>query len=97
MLLAHTLTVCDGDVDLMIERASFMTWFEEWFIFYEFVWKKTATNLKGLMATFSTKRHRTITAIVNAKLHSVLAARTRWSKFAQRVNTRCPLGPEVSK
>ena len=40
-LLAYTIIVCNGDHNLMTYRSTDLTWFEEWFFFYELLWGRT--------------------------------------------------------
>jgi hypothetical protein len=40
MLLRFLLIVCDGDIELLVSRETTLTWFEEWFLYLEFVWGK---------------------------------------------------------
>ena len=47
LLLCYAAIVCNGDVTKMIETTSTLTWFEEWFHFFEMVWWKTLTRWVG--------------------------------------------------
>ena len=37
LLLSFTLLVCNGDIGMMTKRVSELTWYEEWFLYYEYI------------------------------------------------------------
>jgi len=43
-LLAYVIVVCNGDFDRIRKKRTSLTWFEEWFLYFE--WKYHATNLR---------------------------------------------------
>ena len=46
MLLRFSLIVCNGDLDLMAATTSIsLTWFEEWFLYFEFTWGRRTLRL----------------------------------------------------
>ena len=40
-LLSYTAIISDGDVTNMGTTVSTLTWFEEWFLYFEMIWGKT--------------------------------------------------------
>ena len=83
-LISFVLIVCNGDWDVLTRTASgIMTWYEEWFFYFEFCWGRTLTrwedaaseknyglNIEYLMYVF------------DEKVNLVLRARSSWSKYA---------------
>ena len=44
-MLAFIILVCNGDWDRMTESVTgIMTWFEEWYFYFEFMWGRTMTT-----------------------------------------------------
>ena len=44
MMLAYIFVVCGGEVDLIRQRCSSLTWYEEWFFHFEWKWGRTLTR-----------------------------------------------------
>ncbi len=40
-LLLYIFVVCNGDISLIMKQESSLTWFEEWFMHYEYKWGRT--------------------------------------------------------
>ena len=38
LLLCYIAVVCDGNILMMVEMTTCLTWFEEWFFFFEMLW-----------------------------------------------------------
>ena len=38
------IIICDGDLDLMAERCTTLTWFEEWLLYFTVVWGRSCTR-----------------------------------------------------
>ena len=43
-LMAYIIIVCNGDHDAMIYKKAKLTWLEEWFFFFEYLWGRTITR-----------------------------------------------------
>jgi hypothetical protein len=41
LLLCYVIIVCNGNLSLMMETSTSLTWFEEWFFFFEMLWGRT--------------------------------------------------------
>ncbi len=81
LLLSFILLVCNGDIEFMTRRVSELTWYEEWFMYFEFVWTRSITNIKTAMAAFGIKDHKIAKRVINSKLRLVLHARKQWPKY----------------
>jgi hypothetical protein len=44
LLLCYIAIVCNGNVADMMEKQSPLCWFEEWFLYFEWVWEKSLTR-----------------------------------------------------
>lgn len=51
-LLAYVFIVCNGDFDTIVERRSVLTWFEAWFMHFEFKWGRTMPRMQDVVATY---------------------------------------------
>ena len=82
LLLSFTLLVCNGDIDMMTKRVSELTWYEEWFQYYEYIWGRSITNRATSMAAFGIKNQKIVRRVIMSKLRMVLHARKMWPKYA---------------
>ena len=87
-MLSYVLTVCNGDVSIATKRVSTLTWYEEWFLYLEFVWGKSIPTVSAALAAFDVKKESIIKRVVDAKLALVLAARYSWPMYAQWLRTK---------
>ena len=44
VLLCFVFVLCEGDIELMLKRFTPLTWLEEWFFYFEFVWHRTVSS-----------------------------------------------------
>jgi hypothetical protein len=58
-----------------------MTWFEDWFLYFQCEWGRESTALT-LLKDFFKMAKSTIRRILWHKLNAVLEARRRWPRFA---------------
>jgi hypothetical protein len=42
-LLSFVVVLCDGDLVQMMEKETSMTWFEEWFLYFQWEWGREST------------------------------------------------------
>jgi hypothetical protein len=80
-LLSFVVVVCNGDVVQMMKKESSMTWFEEWFLFFQWERGHKSTPLTLLQDYFKMSKS-TICRVLWHKLNAVLEARKRWPRFA---------------
>jgi hypothetical protein len=79
-LLSFTTIVCNGDLELMTTTSSRMTWFEEWFLYYEMVWKRSVRHWIGLEMKYKKGDH-TLRHVFKNKLALILKCRASWPKY----------------
>ena len=65
-LLYCIFVVWDGDVALMLKRVSSLTWFEEWFMHFEYKWGRTLIRYWDATKVYGPKRG-TLIKIVASK------------------------------
>ena len=44
MLIAYIIIVCGGRIDLISQRCTSLTWYEEWFFHFEWKWRRSLTR-----------------------------------------------------
>ena len=52
IMLAYIVVICNGDSEKMFSSKSRLTWFEEWFLYFEALWGRTWTRWEDLMKIF---------------------------------------------
>ena len=55
-LLTFVIIVSNGDIDKMTTKISRLTWFEEWFVFFELMHAKTLNSFMPVAAIFKIKK-----------------------------------------
>ena len=63
------------------KRVSELTWYEEWFLYYEYIWGRSITNRTTSMAAFGIKNPKIVRRVIMSKLRMVLHARKMWPKY----------------
>ena len=48
-MLGYIITVCNGDEELVQKRCSVLTWFEEWYVYFEMMWGRTLIRYVNLV------------------------------------------------
>mmetsp|Transcript_2837 Transcript_2837/g.5151 ORF Transcript_2837/g.5151 Transcript_2837/m.5151 type:complete len:263 (-) Transcript_2837:324-1112(-) len=84
-LLTYLFIVCDGDVELLQQRNSSLTWFEEWFMHFEYKWGRTLTRLWDVEKLYGPNRH-IIGKVTCAKYSIERQAMQRWPVYASTAN-----------
>ena len=77
MLLALLAIVCNGHFNMITKHVSALTWFEEWLLYFEFVWGRSLTRLCDATSTYKISR-RDVTCILKQKLNIIVKARESW-------------------
>ena len=95
LLLSFTLLVCNGDIDMMTKRVSELTWYEEWFLYYEYIWGRSITNRTTSMAAFGIKDPKIVRRVIMSKLRMVLHARKMWPKYVNMKEDEIVLGRKL--
>jgi hypothetical protein len=82
-LIAYVITICNADFDRIQKRTSSLTWFEEWFLFFEWSYGHTCVRQCDLAAVWGLEENRyTINKIIDCKLALEMAAMQSWPRFA---------------
>ena len=81
-MLKYIMIVCNGDFDTLTTTATNLTWYEEWFLFFEMMWGKSHTRVEDLVDLFRLEKNDTFYHIIKHKLDLVLACRTSWPTYA---------------
>jgi len=81
ILLAFVVILCDGSIATMTEKVTNLTWFEEWIVYFEWVWGRETLNLESIANKYGASR-RTIVCILDKKLTMGVAVMQRWPRFA---------------
>ena len=62
-----------------------MTWYEEWFLYFEFVYGKTVHTVEAAMAAYGMKGDKAVNKVIDTKLDMILRARQQWPKYASLI------------
>eukprot|EP00984_Skeletonema_dohrnii_P019779 scaffold9516_cov128-Skeletonema_dohrnii-CCMP3373.AAC.1 len=81
-MLSYIIVACDGDINIIKQRQTSLTWYEEWFMMFEYVWNRTLTRLEDVQKTFSDLRLEDVLRVVDAKLDICSTSRDSWPMFA---------------
>mmetsp|Transcript_12290 Transcript_12290/g.35170 ORF Transcript_12290/g.35170 Transcript_12290/m.35170 type:complete len:1472 (+) Transcript_12290:520-4935(+) len=79
-MLAYVAVVCNGDADEMTKTVTKMTWFEEWFCYFEVASGAATTRLRDAGKKYGSKKK--VKTIYRSKIAKVLQARRRWPTYA---------------
>ena len=80
-LLLYIFIVCNGDSISIKHRSSSLTWYEEWFMYFEHQWGRTTTRFEDICAVFGVHL-REGTAILDQKSDAEFAACQSWPLYA---------------
>ena len=76
-MLQYIVIVCNGDLKKMKQTTTTMTWYEEWFAYFERTWGHSVRREEDLQAAFNIDRRR-LRSIFDAKLEMELTFRRSW-------------------
>ena len=80
-LVAFILVVCNGSINSALQTSTELTWFEEWFVYFQWIWCRENTTEESLANKFGVCR-KTLGKVLESKWQIILAARNRWPTFA---------------
>lgn len=81
MLLGFTVIACNGDIyDLVTTKTNHLTWFEEWYLFYENLWMRSASRTVDYAEKYNISTS-TRDIIINNKLDKILTVRNSWDTY----------------
>ena len=75
------MVVCNHDIDAVMRKELYLTWMEEWMVYFQWIWGRETTTLKPLARQFKTSR-RVVSRVLEKKRQKVLAALWLWPRFA---------------
>ncbi|HSN65142.1 MAG TPA: hypothetical protein VLS94_00795 [Fusibacter sp.] len=81
MLLQYIVVVSNGSVDAMLSTNTSMSWFEEWYFFFEVIWGKTITRWTDAERIYKVSKKRLLNVVFTTKLAAVKEAVSRWPRF----------------
>jgi hypothetical protein len=97
-LLSFVVVMRNGDLARMMEKDSFLTWFEEWFLYFQWEWRRESTTFPLLKDFFKTST-RTIRRVLRQKLNILYWKQESDDQDSQRwtrTSLWCPRGGWVS-
>ena len=65
----------------MTKKGSWLTWYEEWFCYFEFLYGRTVTNLRSVAIVYKSNR-KTIAKVIRSKIDLIKNIREKWPKYA---------------
>ena len=71
---------CNGDMDLIMEKCTILSWYEAWFIHFEFKWRRTLSRIIDITKA-SGPNERDIKRDIDLKYKCVLRARGAWPDY----------------
>jgi hypothetical protein len=80
-LLAYVFVVSNSDIDIILHRKSSLTWFEEWFLHFEYNNSRTITRYDDIQAVYGIQRDEAV-AVVNNKYDTEYSALHSWPPYA---------------
>ena len=90
-MLTYIFIVCNGDINIMKRRASSLTWYEEWFLHFEYQWGRSLTRIDDVKAVYGVPKNEVVIAIVSQKYAVEFSALNSWpmySSYTEDVKTR---------
>lgn len=80
-LLSYIIVLCDGKLSLMIERVSMLTWFEEWFMMFEYFRGTTISGTRA-MASIYEMHHKSGASVLRQKMFQCINCQNKWPTYA---------------
>ena len=82
-MLAYIIIVCNGDWETMTESVTgIMTWYEEWYFFFEFIWGRTFSTWSAATRTKAYGMNKEfLLRFFDSKLRIVLCAKESWPTY----------------
>eukprot|EP00956_Cyclotella_meneghiniana_P040674 scaffold202164_cov66-Cyclotella_meneghiniana.AAC.2 len=80
-LLSYVFVVCNGHIETIQKRNSSLTWYEEWFMVFEYVWGKSLTRLVDVEKEYCIRKH-IVESIISAKVDIAFRCLNSWPIYA---------------
>ena len=55
-LLSYIIIIHNGDIDNLKTSETTLTWFEQWFLYFEYVWGRESITLEGMAKRYGVSR-----------------------------------------
>jgi hypothetical protein len=81
-LIAFIVILNNGDIDQMLETVTNLTWFEEYFLYFERIWGRTATRWADCENKYKISE-KSCRRIFDSKLNLHVQCRKKWPRFAK--------------
>jgi hypothetical protein len=79
-LLGYIVILCDSDIDEMTTSGTTLTWFEEWFLFFEIVYGKSVSRWVDVCDKYGLS-NACLRPVYKRKLEQVLKVREIWPRY----------------
>jgi hypothetical protein len=80
-MLAYIAIVSNGDIKKIQSSSTILTWFEEWYLFFEVMYSRSVSRWVDVQYKYHVSDV-TVRKIYDKKLDEALALRLRWPRFA---------------
>ena len=81
-LLSYVSIICNGDISKILAPTTNLTWFEEWYLFFELLWGRTLTRWCDAEGKYDVHRHTLRTDVFDVKLIMLMSTRASWPLYA---------------
>ena len=83
VMMRFIIIVCNADTTFIEETISNeLTWFEEWFLYFEVLWLRSHTRWQDAAKIFNTTQISVLRQVFDSKCQTVLACRSSWPIYA---------------
>jgi hypothetical protein len=80
LMVAMILIICNGNVNIMVTPLTNMTWFEEWFFFFEKIYGKSLSRWWDSMDKYN-KNEKLLRKVFDRKLNMLIRSRRNWPTY----------------
>lgn len=80
LLICFIILICNGDVSLMTTTNTKLTWFEEWYFFFERIWAKANQRYCDSVRQYK-KPENSLRKVYDNKMKILLKARRMWPMY----------------
>ena len=70
-MIQYIMVICNGDFYKMEQKVSTLTWFEEWFLFFEVIWGRTLLRWEDVKGVYQLGNKDIAIKILDSKLKKV--------------------------
>ena len=90
-LLAYVFIVSNSNIDIIMHRKSSLTWFEEWFLHFEYNYLQSMTRYDDIHAVYGVKQNDAVDIISNKydKEYVAVQSRPTYASYKEDAALRC--------